>query len=97
MAAGLPLLPPYKHMGTWFGNRVNFAVAGSTALSSEALAAHNVTNPVTNSSLSVQLDWMDSYFNSTNFDEIGKQYISFVLLSTLYICSRIINMEYLVW
>ncbi|XP_047961359.1 acetylajmalan esterase-like [Salvia hispanica] len=72
MAVGLPLLPPYKHMGTWFGKGVNFAVAGSTALSSEALAAHNVTNPVTNSSLGVQLDWMESYFNSTSLDEIDR-------------------------
>ncbi|XP_042032624.1 acetylajmalan esterase-like [Salvia splendens] len=72
MAVGLPLLPPYKHMGTWFGKGVNFAVAGSTALSSEALAAHNITNPVTNSSLGVQLDWMDSYFSSTSLDEIDR-------------------------
>ena len=32
MFVGLPLLLPYKNMGTSFGNRVNFAVAGSTAI-----------------------------------------------------------------
>ena len=75
MSAGLPLLPPYKNMGTGFGNGVNFAVAGSTALPSETLAALNITNPVTNSSLSVQLDWMESYFNSICVDKRGKPYI----------------------
>ena len=83
MSAGLPLLPPHKHKGTWFGNGVNFVVAGSTTLPSEVLAAHNVTNSVTNSSLDVQLDWMDSYFKSTSLDEIGKPYIPFLLRSTL--------------
>ncbi|KAL1534113.1 acetylajmaline esterase [Salvia divinorum] len=68
MAAGVPLLPPYKNMGTGFGHGVNFAVAGSTALASETLAAQHVRNPVTNSSLSVQLDWMSSYFDSICVD-----------------------------
>ncbi|KAG2695648.1 hypothetical protein I3760_07G022100 [Carya illinoinensis] len=42
----------------------NFAVAGSTALSTNALAKKNILSPVTNSSLDVQLDWMSSHFNA---------------------------------
>ncbi|XP_019196398.1 PREDICTED: acetylajmalan esterase-like isoform X2 [Ipomoea nil] len=65
LAFGLPLLNPNKNTNANFSNGVNFAVAGSTALSVEALAAKNIQNPVTASSLAVQLGWMDTYFNST--------------------------------
>nr|GLL17563.1 acetylajmalan esterase-like isoform X1 [Ipomoea trifida] len=64
LAFGLPLLNPYKNTNANFSNGVNFAVAGSTALSVEALAAKNIHDPLTASSLAVQLGWMDSYFNS---------------------------------
>ena len=64
-AFGLPYLEPYKKAHANFEHGVNFAVAGATALSEEALKAKNITNPATNSSLSVQLEWMASHFNST--------------------------------
>ncbi|XP_027156266.1 GDSL esterase/lipase At5g03980-like [Coffea eugenioides] len=64
-AFGLPYLEPYKKAHANFKHGVNFAVAGATALSEEALKAKNITNPATNSSLSVQLEWMASHFNST--------------------------------
>ncbi|KAL2490488.1 GDSL esterase/lipase [Abeliophyllum distichum] len=65
LSAGLPLLKPYKEAKANFSHGVNFAVAGSTALPVEILAAMNVLSPVTTSSLDVQLDWMHSHFNST--------------------------------
>ncbi|CAI9768955.1 unnamed protein product [Fraxinus pennsylvanica] len=65
LSAGLPLLKPYKEAGANFAHGVNFAVAGSTALPVETLAANNILSPVTSSSLDVQLDWMHSHFNST--------------------------------
>ncbi|KAK6154491.1 hypothetical protein DH2020_008739 [Rehmannia glutinosa] len=64
MAAGLPLLPPYKDINGDFRHGVNFAVAGSTALRSEVLAGKHIISPVTTSSLNVQLDWMASHLNS---------------------------------
>ncbi|KAL9147113.1 hypothetical protein ABFS82_13G153200 [Erythranthe guttata] len=72
MAAGVPLLPPYKNLNATrdFGHHgVNFAVAGSTALPTEVLASQHVFSPVTASSLNVQLDWMFSHFNSTCLDD----------------------------
>ena len=44
---------------------MNFAVAGSTALPAEVLSSKNIVNIVTNESLSTQLEWMFSYFNTT--------------------------------
>ncbi|XP_057773042.1 acetylajmalan esterase-like [Salvia miltiorrhiza] len=64
MEAGLPLLPPFKQCGADFSHGVNFAVAGSTALPSNALADLNISSSKTNNSLSVQLDWMSAYFHS---------------------------------
>ncbi|PIM98409.1 Chlorogenate--glucarate O-hydroxycinnamoyltransferase [Handroanthus impetiginosus] len=64
MAAGLPLLPPYKNVDADFRHGVNFAVAGSTALPMEVLATKHIFSPVTNSSLNVQLDWMSTHFTS---------------------------------
>ncbi|KAI3456788.1 hypothetical protein Pfo_013451 [Paulownia fortunei] len=69
MAAGLPLLPPYKNMDTNFRHGVNFAVAGSTALPSEVLASRHIFSPVTTSSLNVQLEWMSTHFNSICLDD----------------------------
>ncbi|CAL5330179.1 unnamed protein product [Camellia sinensis] len=66
MAAGLPFLNPYKNTDDAdFRHGVNFSVAGSTALPTEILASENILSPVTNSSLSVQLGWMSTHFNST--------------------------------
>lgn len=64
MSAGVPLLNPYLAKNGSFGNGVNFAVSGSTALSSDALMKKGIISPFTNSSLGVQLGWMESYFNS---------------------------------
>ncbi|XVE60519.1 hypothetical protein DITRI_Ditri05aG0135500 [Diplodiscus trichospermus] len=65
LSAGIPFLEPYLNTDALFthGHGVNFAVAGSTALPVEILAENGVLAPVTNSSLSRQLDWMFSYFN----------------------------------
>ncbi|XP_075499500.1 GDSL esterase/lipase At5g03980-like [Primulina tabacum] len=68
MDAGLPLLPPYRNTRADFKHGVNFAVAGSTALSSQVLASKKILNPVTNSSLDVQLGWMSSHFDSICLD-----------------------------
>ncbi|XP_052188953.1 acetylajmalan esterase-like [Diospyros lotus] len=68
-AAGLPLLNPYKNMDANFRHGVNFAVAGSTALSTEHLASKNIVSPVTTSSLGIQLDWMTSHFSSICYSE----------------------------
>ncbi|KAH7543025.1 hypothetical protein FEM48_Zijuj02G0138900 [Ziziphus jujuba var. spinosa] len=65
-SAGLPLLNPYLSNDSVFAKDqgVNFAVAGSTALSPNVLAEKNIISLVTNSSLSVQLHWMSTHFNS---------------------------------
>ncbi|GFZ07071.1 SGNH hydrolase-type esterase superfamily protein [Actinidia rufa] len=59
-----PLLNPYKNTDASFSHGANFAVAGSTALPVEVLARKNISTMVTSSSLSVQLDWMFTHFNS---------------------------------
>ncbi|KAK2971811.1 hypothetical protein RJ640_009720 [Escallonia rubra] len=64
LAAGLPLLNPYENAGANFRHGVNFAVAGSTALSFQALADKGIASPVTNSSLDIQLDWMSRHLSS---------------------------------
>ncbi|KAL6964714.1 acetylajmaline esterase [Sarracenia purpurea var. burkii] len=69
MAAGLPFLNPYKNVDADFKHGVNFAVAGSTALPMETLASKNISSPVTGSSLTVQLDWMSTHFNSICYTE----------------------------
>lgn len=71
-AAGLPLVPAYKNLDNDYAHGVNLAVAGSTALSSEALANKSIISPVvTNSALNVQLDWMSDHFNSMFLDRRG--------------------------
>ncbi|XP_051125533.1 GDSL esterase/lipase At1g31550-like [Andrographis paniculata] len=65
---GLPLLKPYFSDG---GNEeerrrslatgVNFAVAGATVLDSEFYDKIGYHNPVTNNSLTIQLDWFRSF------------------------------------
>ncbi|KAI8548110.1 hypothetical protein RHMOL_Rhmol07G0247000 [Rhododendron molle] len=65
-ASGLPFLnPPYLNKDANFTHAVNFAVAGATALPAKVLAKKNIADPVTNSSLPLQLDWMSKHFNST--------------------------------
>lgn len=65
LASGLPYLEPSLKEDGNFTTGVNFAVAGCTALSKEALEAENIVNVVSNSSLAVQLGWMSSHFTST--------------------------------
>ncbi|XP_021744653.1 acetylajmalan esterase-like [Chenopodium quinoa] len=60
----LPLLDAYLNEAGNFTHGVNFAVAGSTALDTSTLAAKNITSPVTNSSLSVQMAWFRSHLQS---------------------------------
>ncbi|KAF9625703.1 hypothetical protein IFM89_026283 [Coptis chinensis] len=55
-ALGLPLLNPYLQKNASFSHGVNFAVGGSTALNNSVLLQNGIISPVTNSSLSVQLD-----------------------------------------
>lgn len=64
LAAGIPLLNPYLKGKANFSHGVNFAVGGSTALSSNTLAEKNITILCTNSSLGVQLEWMSTFFDS---------------------------------
>ncbi|KMT00192.1 hypothetical protein BVRB_1g020080 [Beta vulgaris subsp. vulgaris] len=60
----LPLLSPFLDKQANFTHGLNFAVAGSTALDTATLASLNVLSPVTNSSLSVQLNWFKSHLES---------------------------------
>ncbi|XP_021732268.1 acetylajmalan esterase-like [Chenopodium quinoa] len=62
-------LNPYLKRDADFTHGVNFAVAGATAFPAEFLADKNIVNSVTNSSLSVQLDWMWSHFNSICYND----------------------------
>ncbi|XP_055816756.1 acetylajmalan esterase-like [Solanum dulcamara] len=62
LECGLPLLNPWEDENADFSHGVNYAVSGATALSAEYLAENNFLNiGCTNSSLSVQLDWMSSH------------------------------------
>ncbi|KAG5521195.1 hypothetical protein RHGRI_033677 [Rhododendron griersonianum] len=63
-SAGLPFLSPYMNRDGDFAHGVNYAVAGSTALTTEVLSRRNIPSPVTRSSLSVQLDRMSTHINS---------------------------------
>ncbi|KAL2897186.1 hypothetical protein RDABS01_038969 [Bienertia sinuspersici] len=60
----LPYLDAYLNKDGNFSHGVNFAVAGSTALSTQILAAQGIMSPATRSSLSVQLDWFRSHLQS---------------------------------
>ncbi|CAO2836737.1 unnamed protein product [Amaranthus hypochondriacus] len=68
-ALNVPRLNPYLNKEAMFTHGANFAVAGATALPAESLADRNIVNHVTNSSLSVQLDWMWSHLNSICYDD----------------------------
>ncbi|OAY31760.1 acetylajmalan esterase [Manihot esculenta] len=67
-SAGIPLLNAYLNVSSPKSYGVNFAVAGSTALPVEFLAENGVAAPVTNSSLTIQLGWMDTHFNTTCYN-----------------------------
>ncbi|XP_022998966.1 acetylajmalan esterase-like [Cucurbita maxima] len=69
--AGLPLVNPYLNKDALTRHGVNFAVAGSTALSSQLLSQKQILSPVTNSSLNQQLYWMFSHFNSICYNQRG--------------------------
>lgn len=83
--AGLPLLPPFKKGDADFGHGVNFAVAGATALPPDGLAALNISSPLANASLSEQLDWMDTHFNSLPDNQRSQYIIQFYFISLLLI------------
>ncbi|GER45949.1 GDSL-like Lipase/Acylhydrolase superfamily protein [Striga asiatica] len=79
-AARLPLLPPYHDTTADFSHGVNFAVAGATALSPNALARKNIQ--AGGNSLDVQLGWMSSYFNSicsSHSGEVGGNDYNFAM------------------
>ncbi|KAJ6683067.1 ZINC FINGER FYVE DOMAIN CONTAINING PROTEIN [Salix koriyanagi] len=65
-----PFLDAYLNPNGTFtrGHGVNFAVASSTALPADFLSKKRIFPP-TYSSLSVQLDWMFSHFNSICFSD----------------------------
>ncbi|XP_031259343.1 GDSL esterase/lipase At5g03980-like [Pistacia vera] len=71
-SAGVPFLEAYLNPNPHTRyNGLNFAVAGATALPAHVLAERNIPSPVTNSSLSKQLDWMFTYFNKTVCNNTG--------------------------
>ncbi|KAM7278749.1 hypothetical protein ACFE04_005883 [Oxalis oulophora] len=65
MSSGMPLLDAYKNPNAQFfrGAGVNFAVSGATALPSQYLAARGIISPTTNTSLSVQIEWLFTFLN----------------------------------
>lgn len=65
-AAGLPYLHPYMKKNGHFKHGINFAVAGSTAMSIKDLAKRNISvnSKTSNSSLQVQVDWMAHFLAS---------------------------------
>ncbi|XP_012462785.1 GDSL esterase/lipase At5g03980 isoform X1 [Gossypium raimondii] len=65
LSAGIPFLDPYLNKDGLFDYGLNFAFAGATAMSAEDLAKWNVSFVPTSISLSRQLDWMFSNFNTT--------------------------------
>ncbi|CAO2839193.1 unnamed protein product [Amaranthus hypochondriacus] len=75
MYFNLPFLSPYLARGSDFSKGANFAVAGATALDASALGARNITLPLTNTSLSRQLQWFKSLLHSTfsNTKEIKRK------------------------
>ncbi|XP_070049940.1 acetylajmalan esterase-like [Nicotiana tomentosiformis] len=69
LESGLPLLNPIKDQTANFRHGADFAVAGATALPVEILENKKMVNLSTNSSLSVQLDWMSSHFQTTGYTD----------------------------
>lgn len=73
-SAGVPWLDGYLNRNAIFsrGRRVNFAVAGSTALPVYVLSEEGILASVASSSLSTQLDWLLTYFNGICFNDDGE-------------------------
>nr|XP_016511138.1 PREDICTED: acetylajmalan esterase-like [Nicotiana tabacum] len=69
LESGLPLLNPIKDQTANFRHGADFAVAGATALPVEILENEKMVNLSTNSSLSVQLDWMSSHFQTNGYTD----------------------------
>ncbi|XP_058096265.1 acetylajmalan esterase-like [Magnolia sinica] len=67
----LPFINPYLQSDASFGNGVNFAVAGATALQPSFWLNHGIQTLNTNSSLEVQLNWFKAYLHSVCFSQIG--------------------------
>ncbi|XVF56513.1 hypothetical protein PTKIN_Ptkin06aG0127300 [Pterospermum kingtungense] len=74
LSAEIPFLDAYLNKDGLFDHGVNFAVAGATAMSEEVLSKKNVPFVPAIISLSEQLDWMFSYFNTTCHFEGGNDY-----------------------
>lgn len=70
----LPLLNPYLARRSDFSNGANFAVAGATALDPAALAARNVSLPLTRSTLARQIRWFKYLLHSTLSNPRGTFY-----------------------
>ncbi|GAY57458.1 hypothetical protein CUMW_179580 [Citrus unshiu] len=94
ISAGIPFVDAFLNSNASLysqGHGVNFAVAGSTALPSYILADKKISSPVTNSSLSTQLDWMFTYFNGIcyDYDDCAQK-----LKSSLFIVGEIGENDY---
>ncbi|XP_078181581.1 GDSL esterase/lipase At5g03980-like [Carex rostrata] len=65
MDLNLTLIKPYLDKSSDFSNGVNFAVAGATALDRTVLLENGIGFPPASIPLSSQLEWFNSYLNST--------------------------------
>lgn len=72
LGAGIPLLKPYLGASKDFSNGIDFAVSGSTTLSTRKLAEKGFNiEKITNSSLGAQLDWLSTHLTSICISEIA--------------------------
>ncbi|KAM7273299.1 hypothetical protein ACFE04_027963 [Oxalis oulophora] len=93
ISSGLPLLDAYLSPDGTFSHGVNFAVAGATALPVEELAAKHIFNPMTNTSLTTQLEWFANHLNaSTCYDD--QRECSKKLKSALFMVGEIGGNDY---
>jgi len=77
-SAGLPFLEPYlkyQNATSFLSHGVNFAVGGSTVLSTKFLAEKNISNDHVKSPLHVQLEWLDKYLQGYCHDAKGYYHI----------------------
>uniref|UniRef100_A0A803N3X5 Uncharacterized protein n=1 Tax=Chenopodium quinoa TaxID=63459 RepID=A0A803N3X5_CHEQI len=74
-----------------FIHGVNFVVASATEIPAEFLADKNIVNSVTNSSYSVELDWMWSHFNSICYSD---QDCAEKLMNSLFVVGEIGSNDY---
>ncbi|CAI0404999.1 unnamed protein product [Linum tenue] len=82
-----PYLDPNSNMGR--GRGANFAVAGSTALPLDVLSEKGISPLLTNTTLSDQLDWMFTHFNSICYTDCGEK-----LKSALFMVGEIGESDY---